>query len=62
MTESWWSKKQFQDKRELIDAGISAFLQDTKCGYINSINTLYPQIEGIMGFEFYKEHNERIPI
>ena len=59
MTESWWSKKQFQDKRALIEAGISAFLQDTSAGYINSINTLYPQIEGIMGFEFYKEHKKK---
>ena len=59
MTKSWWSKKQFQDKRELIEAGISAFLQDRNSGYINCINTLYPQIEGIMGFEFYKAHGKK---
>lgn len=59
MTKSWWSKKQFQDKRELIEAGISAFLQDNNSGYINCINTLYPQIEGIMGFEFYKAHGRK---
>ena len=59
MTESWWSKKQFQDKRELIEAGISAFLQGTNSGYINCINTLYPQIEGIMGLEFYKAHGKK---
>lgn len=59
MTESWWSKKQFQDKRKLIEAGISAFLQDTNSGYINCINTLYPQIEGIMGLEFHKEHGKK---
>jgi hypothetical protein len=59
MTKSWWSKKQFQDKRKLIEAGISAFLQDRNSGYINCINTLYPQIEGIMGFEFYKAHGKK---
>ena len=56
MTKSWWSKRQFQDKRKLIEAGISAFLQGGNSGYVNCINTLYPQIEGIMGFEFHREH------
>jgi hypothetical protein len=59
MTKSWWSKKQFQDKRKLIEAGISAFLQGSNSGYINCINTLYPQIEGIIGSEFFKEHGKR---
>jgi hypothetical protein len=59
MTKSWWAKKQFQDKRELIEAGISALLEGNNSGYINCINTLYPQIEGIMGYEFYKKYGKK---
>jgi len=59
MTKSWWSRKQFQGKRKLLEAGISAFLQGSNSGYINCINTLYPQIEGIIGLEFFKEHGRK---
>jgi hypothetical protein len=59
MTKSWYAKKQFNDKLDLIEAGISAFLEGSQSGYINSINTLYPQIEGIMGYEFYEEFGRK---
>lgn len=59
MTKSWWTQKLFQDKQKIIEAGISAFLQGNNSGYINCINTIYPQIEGIMGFDFFKEHGKK---
>jgi len=59
MTSSWWSKTQFVEKKDIIVAGVSAYLQGDNSGYINCINTLYPQIEGIMGLEYFKENNNK---
>jgi len=59
MVSSWWSKTQFVDKKEIIEAGLSAYLQGDNSGYINCINTLFPQIEGIMGLEYFKENNRK---
>ncbi|MCK5743562.1 MAG: hypothetical protein KAH30_02385 [Caldisericia bacterium] len=51
-TKYWWDKELFNNKRELIKAGINAFLQNNKDGFITCIHTLYPQIEGIMGTDY----------
>jgi hypothetical protein len=51
-TKYWWDKELFNDKREIIEAGINAFLQNDKAGFITCIHTLYPQIEGIMGTDY----------
>ena len=59
MTKFWWSKKSFQDKQDIVNAGISAYLQGNNSGYINCINTIYPQIEGIMGYEFFNEYGKK---
>jgi len=57
-TKYWWRKKIFKDKKKILEAGISAFLQNDESGFINCINTLYPQIEGIMGLDYFKAHNK----
>ena len=44
----WWKNDIFLQKRELISAGISAYLSGDGSGAINCINTLVPQIEGII--------------
>jgi hypothetical protein len=58
-TQQWWGKPQFKDKKDLIKAGLDAFNQGNVSGYINCINTLLPQIEGIMGYEYFKEHGQK---
>ena len=47
MTDKWWENPLFQQKRELLQAGIDAFLRGTKGDYINCIKNLYSEIEGI---------------
>ena len=55
MTDKWWDNHIFQDKRELLQAGINAFIKGTKSDYINCIKNLYTEIEGIM-HSVYFEH------
>jgi len=58
-TKYWWKKQIFKGKKEIIEAGIKAFLQNTKEGFITCLHTLYPQIEGIVGVGFFKEHGKK---
>lgn len=48
ITEKWWRNQIFSKKRPLIEAGISAYLQNDQPGFINSIKTLGTEIEGIL--------------
>lgn len=57
-TGKWWTNEIFKAKRPLIEAGITAFLQGDEPGIINSINTLMPQIEGILRLTYFKETTE----
>lgn len=53
-TDKWWTHPTFEEKRKLLQAGIDAFLQGNDSGYVNCINTLYPQIEGIVRVQYFK--------
>lgn len=55
ITEKWWEKPIFQEKQEVLRAGIDAFLQANKSGYINCIKNLYTEIEGILRFLYFKD-------
>ena len=59
MTNKWWEHPLFKGKRELLQAGIDAFLGGTKSGYINCIKTLYSEIEGIMRSLYFEDSGER---
>ena len=59
MTDRWWENPLFQEKQELIQAGIDAFLGGTKSNYINCIKTLYSEIEGIMRSLYFEDSGER---
>ena len=59
MTNKWWEHPLFKGKRELLQAGIDAFLGGTKSGYINCIKTLYSEIEGIMRSLYFQDSGER---
>lgn len=58
ITDKWWENSLFQEKQELIQAGIDAFLDGTKSGYINCIKTLYSEIEGIMRSLYLRDSGE----
>ena len=53
ITDRWWGKDVFQQKRLIIEAGISSFLDGNSTGYINCINTLLPQVEGIIRIQYF---------
>ncbi len=53
-TKYWWRKQIFDDKKEIIEAGINSFLQNNNEGFITCLYTLYPQIEGIIGLDYFK--------
>ena len=59
MTNRWWKHPLFEEKRELLQAGIGAFLSGTKSDYINCIKTLYSEIEGIMRSLYFEDSGER---
>ena len=59
ITDKWWEHPLFQEKQELIQAGIDAFLGGTKSDYINCIKTLYSEIEGIMHSLYFEDSGER---
>ena len=59
ITDKWWENPFFLEKRDLIQAGIDAFLRSTKSDYINCIKTLYSEIEGIMRSLYYQDSGER---
>jgi len=44
----WWNSNIFADKKELIEAGITAYLEDSQFGHINCIKNLWSEIEGIL--------------
>lgn len=55
IADKWWSNPHFASKRVLIEAGISAYLQDTVSGYINCIKNLWTEVEGILRKIYYTE-------
>jgi len=59
-TQYWWRKELFKDKKDIIEAGIWCFLQNNKCGFIACLSTLYPQIEGIMGTDYFKANGRNL--
>lgn len=55
ITGRWWSKDIFQKRKEILEAGISSFVRGGNEGYINCINTLLPQVEGIIRIQYLSE-------
>ncbi len=55
ITEKWWKNQIFSDKKSLIKAGVTAYLQDNQNGYVNCIKNLWTEIEGILRKLYYSE-------
>ena len=58
ITDKWWENPFFQEKRELLQTGIDAFLDGTKSGYISCVKNLYPEIEGILRSLYRADHEK----
>ncbi|MBA7705270.1 hypothetical protein ES703_114096 [subsurface metagenome] len=55
ITNRWWKKQIFEDKRGILQAGINAFLCSDNDGYINCISTILPQVEGIIRLKYFAD-------
>ena len=58
ITDKWWENPFFQEKRELLQVGVDAFLGGTKSNYISCVKNLYPEIEGILRSLYRADHEE----
>ena len=54
----WWRKKQYKEKKQLIEAGLNAYLQNTDDGFINCIKNLYSEIDGLLRLGYYKANQK----
>ena len=55
ITNKWWKNRIFVDKKNILQAGIDAFLHGDNDGYINCINTLLPQVEGVIRLQYFAD-------
>lgn len=51
----WWRKQVFQEKRDILQAGVNAFLRGDKEDNISCIKTLLSEAEGIMRLQYLKD-------
>jgi hypothetical protein len=55
ITNKWWGKQIFLDKKSLIEAGVNAYLQNSPDGFVNCIKNLWTEIEGVLRKYYYFE-------
>lgn len=55
ITSKWWAKDLFKDKKQILEAGVEAYLSGNASGYITSIKTLLSEIEGIIRIKYFKD-------
>jgi hypothetical protein len=55
ITNKWWKKQIFEDKKELLQAGINAFLRSNNDGYINCLKTLLSEVDGIIRLQYFAD-------
>jgi len=55
----WWKNEVFKCKRQILEAGIDAYLSETPAGYINCVKTLYSEIDGIVRMRYFDEKKKK---
>ena len=55
ITNKWWKNQIFVDKKNILQAGINAFLRGDNEGYISCIKTLLPEAEGIIRLQYLRD-------
>ena len=53
----WWDDDVLESKKEIIMAGVDAYLTDSQSGFIAAIKTLYSEIEGVVRLKYCAENN-----
>ena len=54
ISNRWWANEIFKQRRSFLMAGVNAYIAGGTDDIINAINTLTPQIEGIMRFDYHR--------
>jgi len=52
----WWNNKLFEQKKNIILAGIEAYLTNTQAGFINCIKNLPSEIDGILRLHHFEKN------
>lgn len=60
-TVNWFKHPIFNEKKELIEAGLSSYFQNNQIGNISCIKILSSEIEGILRSSLYKDSNVTNP-
>lgn len=55
---SWWCKKIFLEKKEIIEAGVQAYIDGN---YVNCIKNLASEIEGLIRYSLFIETQDNNP-
>ena len=59
LSSNWWSNPVFNEKRDILEAGIEAYFQGTKSGYINAIKTISTEIEGVIRVVYFRDFKKK---
>ncbi len=59
LSSDWWNNSLLNEKRDILEAGIEAYFQDTKAGYINAIKTISTEIEGIIRIAYFRDFGKQ---
>ncbi|GET34051.1 hypothetical protein PbJCM13498_29140 [Prolixibacter bellariivorans] len=57
----WWRNPVLNNKKEIIQSGIDAYISRTKSGFINCIKNLVTELEGIIRMACYHETGNKSP-
>jgi hypothetical protein len=57
-SNNWWNNPVFKAKKDIIEAGIEAYFQGTKSGYINAIKNFSTEIEGILRIAYFIDYRK----
>lgn len=58
-TRYWWQNEIFEQKRELLSAGINAYFKGDADSIINSIKTLTSEIEGVIRLDYHRVNGKK---
>ncbi len=59
LSSNWWSNPIFNEKRDILEAGIEAYFQGAKSGYINAIKTVSTEIEGVIRIAYFRDFGKK---
>ena len=55
ITDKWWNKQLFSDKKSILESGIESYLNNDAKGFIACIKILLTEIEGIIRLHYFNE-------